>query len=142
MGLLRMSLNNDPGEMKRINAALMEFLGEEGVPPGSVNRVRLVVEELVVNIIRHAFEDEAEHTIVLTLRTEPGRVHVVTEDDGKPFDPREAPPPPLGRPLEEQAEGGYGVFLVKSMTRSLDYTRAGGKNRVSAVVQYGSQEVS
>jgi serine/threonine-protein kinase RsbW len=136
MGLLRMSVKNDPGEMKRINSVLKEFLGEEGVPPRGVNRARLVVEELIVNIIRYAFEDESEHTIVLTLRTEPGRVHVVTEDDGKPFDPREAPPPPLGRPLDEQSEGGYGIYLVKRMTTSLDYARAGGRNRVGAVVEY------
>jgi serine/threonine-protein kinase RsbW len=131
-----MSVKNDPGEMKRINSVLKEFLGEEGVPPRGVNRARLVVEELIVNIIRYAFEDESEHTIVLTLRTEPGRVHVVTEDDGKPFDPREAPPPPLGRPLDEQSEGGYGIYLVKRMTTSLDYARAGGRNRVGAVVEY------
>jgi len=142
MGLLRMSLTNDLGEMKRINVALTEFLGEEGVPPDRVRRTRLVVEELIVNIIQHAFEAETEHTIVLTLRTEPGRVVVTTDDDGKPFDPREAPPPPLGRPIEEQSVGGYGVYLVKSMTKSLEYKRAGGKNRVNAVVEYGSQEAS
>lgn len=136
MGLLRTTLTNDLGELKRINAALLEFLSEEGVPPAVVNRARLVVEELVVNIITHAFEDSAAHTIVLTLRTEPGRVHIATEDDGKAFDPREAPPPPLGRPLEEQGNGGYGIYIVKHMTRSLDYERAGHKNRVRAVIEF------
>lgn len=136
MGLLRTTLANDLGELKRINAALLEFLSEEGVPPAVVNRVRLVVEELVVNIITHAFEDSAAHTIVLTLRTEPGRVHVATEDDGKAFDPRDAPPPPLGRPLEEQGNGGYGIHIVKHMTKALDYERVGHKNRVRAVVEF------
>lgn len=136
MGILRMSLANNLGEMKRISSALVEFLGEEGVPPSSVNRVRLVTEELLVNIIQYAFDDGAQHTVVLTLRTAPRQVSVITEDDGKPFDPREAPPPPLGRPLEELGDGGYGVYLVKAMTTSLDYARDGGKNRVTAVVAY------
>lgn len=109
MGLLRTTLKNDLGEMKRINAALIEFLGEEGVPPNDVQRVRLVTEELLVNIIRHAFEPHTAHTITLTLQTGPRRVTVVTEDDGRAFDPREAPTPPLGRPLEEQGDGGRGV---------------------------------
>lgn len=136
MGLLRVSLANELGELRRINRALMEFLGEEGVPPAGVNRVRLVVEELVVNIIMHAFEDAAVHTIVLSLRTAPGCVTVTTEDDGKPFDPREAPPAPVGRPLEEQGTGGYGIYIVTHMARSLDYERVDGRNRVRAVIEY------
>ncbi|HEU4365884.1 MAG TPA: ATP-binding protein [Candidatus Krumholzibacteria bacterium] len=127
---------NELGELRRINRALIEFLGEEGVPPDGVNRVRLVVEELVVNIIMHAFEDAAAHTIVLSLRTAPGSVTVTTEDDGKPFDPREAPPAPVGRPLEEQGAGGYGIYIVTHMARSLDYERVDGRNRVRAVIEY------
>ena len=136
MALLRTTLANDLGEWRRTRAVFVEFLAEEGVPPATVNRVRLVVEELVVNIITHAFDDRAAHTIVLSLRTEPRRVSVTTEDDGKPFDPRDAPPPPLGRPLEEQVGSGYGIHIVKHMTAMLDYTRAEDKNRVRAVVEY------
>jgi anti-sigma regulatory factor (Ser/Thr protein kinase) len=136
MGLLRTTLTNDVGEWKRIRTAFVEFLSEEGVPPVALNRVRLVVEELVINIISHAFDDSGAHTIVLTLRTEPRRVAIMTEDDGKPFDPRDAPPPPLGKPLEEQGGGGYGIHIVKHMTTALEYTRADGRNRVRAVVEY------
>ncbi len=139
MGLLRMPLKNDREEIRRINRALIEFLAEEGVPPDGVNRVRLVVEELVVNIITHAFDDAAPHTIVLTLRTEPGRVSVSTEDDGKPFDPRTAPPPPAGPPPEGRGSGGYGIHIVKHMTRVLEYTRTEDRNHVRAVVEYGSR---
>ena len=140
MSVLRIPLKNDLGEMKRVNSALIDFLGEEGVRPEGINRVRLVVEELLVNIIKHAFSDDARHTIVLTLRTGPGSVSVLTEDDGRPFDPREAPPPPLGRPLEEHGEGGYGIYIVKQMTSSLTYTRADGRNQVRAMVRLGTQE--
>ncbi len=137
MSLLRMSLPNELGEFRRINHALLEFLTDEGVPPDSVNRVRLVVEELVVNIIRHAFDDGAEHTIVLDVRTEPRRVQVTIEDDGKPFDPREAPEPVLRGPLEERRTSGYGIYIVKHMTRALEYARVTGKNRVRAIIEYG-----
>lgn len=139
MALLRVSLANDLGEWRRINRALVEFLGEEGVPPDTVNRVRLVAEELVVNIITHAFDDDAAHTIVLTLRTGAATVTVTTEDDGRPFDPRQAPAPPIGRPLEEQSGGGYGIYIVTHLARSLDYERVDGRNRVRAVIDYQSR---
>jgi anti-sigma regulatory factor (Ser/Thr protein kinase) len=136
MGMLRVSLQNDLGEMRRINSALADFLSEEGVRPDAINRVRLVVEELLVNIIVHAFDETGPHTITLSLRTEPKRVTVTTEDDGKPFDPRNAPAPPLGRPLEEQGDGGYGIHIVKHMTESLEYERHEHRNCTRAVVAY------
>lgn len=136
MGILRTTLANDLGELKRINAAVLEFLAEEGVPPKVLNRVRLVIEELVVNIITHAFDDTAAHTIVLTVRTEPARVSVTTEDDGMPFDPGDATPSSVGRPIEEQSGGGYGIHIIKHMAHVLDYERIDGRNRVRAVIEY------
>ncbi|HEX5133406.1 MAG TPA: ATP-binding protein [Candidatus Krumholzibacteria bacterium] len=126
--------------MRRVNSALADFLGEAGFSPRHINRVRLVVEELVVNIITHAFAEGSPHTIALTLRSDPRHVMVETEDDGKPFDPRGAAPPPLGRPIEEQGNGGYGIYIVKRMTQSLDYERVDGKNRTRAVVADETQE--
>jgi anti-sigma regulatory factor (Ser/Thr protein kinase) len=97
---------------------------------------------LLVNIIKHAFDDKAAHTVILSVRTGPGTVTFTTEDDGKPFDPREAPQPPLGRPLEQQGSG-YGIYIVRHMTASLDYERVdGNRNRTRAVLEYGTQEAT
>ncbi len=140
MGLARMTIANDREEMKRVNHALTEFLTEEGIPSKVVNRVRLVVEELVVNVIDHAYDDDEAHRVVIGFRTEPHRVTVTIEDDGKPFDPRTAPTPRLGSLLEDRTTSGHGIYIVKHMTKMLDYVRAGNKNRVRAVVEYGSSQ--
>jgi anti-sigma regulatory factor (Ser/Thr protein kinase) len=137
MALARMTIANDREEMRRVNRALTEFLTEEGIPTKVVNRVRLVVEELVVNVIDHAYDDEDAHMIMVGLRTEPHRVAITIEDDGKPFDPRNAPSPPLSGKLEERTTSGHGIYIVKHMTNLLDYARAGDRNRVRAVIEYG-----
>lgn len=136
MGILRLSLRNAVSELKRVNFALREFLEEEGVPPDAANRVQLVIEELAVNVIDHAYEDAGAHTITLDVRTEPGRVAIAIEDDGKPFDPRTAPPPLLKGPLEERKERGHGIYIVKHMTSDFDYTRENNRNRVRATIEY------
>jgi anti-sigma regulatory factor (Ser/Thr protein kinase) len=137
MGQLRMSLNNRLEELRRVNMAIGEFLAEEGVPPRGINRVKLVVEELVVNIINYAYEDRDTHSIVLGLQADPRSVVLTIEDDGKPFDPRSVPPPALGGPLETRSRSGHGIYIVKHMTKALDYARAEGRNRVSARVEFG-----
>ena len=137
MAILRLTLSNRRSEIPRVKFALAEFLDEEGVPPTSIHRVKLVIEELVVNVIQHAFEDGTTHTILLDVRTEPRGVAIVVEDDGKPFDPRSVPPPKLDELLEAGKSGGLGVTIVRKMTRDLDYQRIDEKNRVRAFVEFG-----
>lgn len=139
MAILRLTLSNQRAEIARVHSTLAEFLDEEGVPPGMAHRVKLVVEELVVNVIQHAFADDAKHAILLDVRTEPGGIAVVVEDDGKPFDPRAVSPLKIGELLEAGRSGGLGVAIIKKMARDLEYVRAGGRNRVRAFVAYASQ---
>lgn len=136
MGILRLSLKNQLPELKRLGFALNEFLDEEGVPPDAVRRIRLVIEELFVNVINHAYDDSGVHAITLDVRTEPGRATIVIDDDGRPFDPRTAPPPVLKGPLESRQERGYGIYIVRHLTSELGYTRENDRNRVRVVVEY------
>lgn len=139
MAILRLTLSNRRTEMPRVNFALTEFLDDEGLTPAAINRVKLVVEELVVNVIQHAFDDAAKHSILLDVRTEPRGVTIVVEDDGKAFDPRSAPSPPLGELLEAGKSGGLGVTIIRKMTRDLAYERVDDKNRVRAFIEFGSK---
>jgi serine/threonine-protein kinase RsbW len=136
MGLLRVSLANNVGEIRRVNAALLDFLGEEGAPPRVINRVRLSIEELVVNIVNYAYADDGAHRIDVEVRTEPGRVVIQVEDDGRAFDPNEVAPPALGTSALDRPKGGLGIFLVKRLSDEVTYVRHGGRNRVRVVVNY------
>ena len=115
--------------------ALAEFLDEEGVSKSTAHRVKLVVEELVVNVIQHAFDDGAPHAILLDVRTDPQGVAIVVEDDGKRFDPTVAAAPPLKELLESGKSGGLGVAIIRKVTRELTYERTENKNRVRAYVE-------
>ena len=115
--------------------ALAEFLEDEGVSKSTAHRVKLVVEELVVNVIQHAFDDGAPHAILLDVRTDPQGVAIVVEDDGKRFDPTIATAPPLKELLESGKSGGLGVAIIRKVTRELKYERTDNKNRVRAYVE-------
>jgi serine/threonine-protein kinase RsbW len=139
MAMLRVSLANQMGEIRRINTALGEFLSEEGVPDRTIHHVRLVIEELVSNIVRYAYDDQSAHRIDVDVRTEPRRVAVTIEDNGRPFDPNHAPPPPIHEPLQERRMGGLGIFLVKKLTSELTYTRVENRNCVRATIERASR---
>ena len=84
--------------------------------------------EILTNIISYGYTDSGEHEITVRLSIEPGEMRVDVEDDGKPFNPLEAPEVDTTKPLEERALGGLGVHLVRKLTDGLEYQRHEGKN--------------
>ena len=49
-------------------------------------------------------------------------------DSGVPYNPLEADPPVLSKPLAERAAGGLGIFLVKKLMDTVTYRRDGDQN--------------
>lgn len=131
---LLLNLPNELGALSRLSAAVQRFLVRGDVASDTVFSVDLILEELVTNIIRHAYDDDARHEIAVRLNLEPGRIVIRVEDDGREFDPREAPPANLEGDLESRQPGGMGVHLVREIAEQVDYRRVGERNRVEVSV--------
>jgi len=127
---LRLTLANDIPSLSRASEAVRSFLEKHDVGSDRIFSVDLVLEELVTNIIRHAYDDGSTHEIDIRLVVEPGRVVITVEDDGPEFDLREAPPANLDGDLESRQPGGMGIHLVREVAERIDYRRVGGRNRV------------
>jgi anti-sigma regulatory factor (Ser/Thr protein kinase) len=110
----------------RLTHDVAAFLRSAGVDARAVHHVSLVVEELLTNILDHGGGSERPASIALTVEAD--RVSGEIGDWGKPFDPRDAPPPDLTTPLEDRRVGGLGVHLVRRLTTTLDYRRRGNQN--------------
>ena len=115
-----------PGEVEH-------FCAEHALPKAVVFKIRLVLEELVLNLLDHAV-GSATDCIDLRLELEPGRVVLMLEDDTAPFDPRSAAPFDKSTPLEERGLRGMGIHLVRTMTESIAYERVDSRNRLRAVI--------
>jgi anti-sigma regulatory factor (Ser/Thr protein kinase) len=110
------------------------FCAEHGVPRPAIFKVRLFLEEMVLNLIDHAV-GSATDRIDVRIEVEPGRVVLVLEDDSNPFDPRSAPAFDRDRPLEARSSRGMGIHLVRSMADDVAYERIDGRNQLRVVVQ-------
>lgn len=105
----------------------------QGVPPRGALRLRLVVEELIANLIEHAAwpglaPGAAPPAARLDCEWEAGALRLVLRDAAAPFDPLTAPEaaPPS---LQDDRVGGLGLALVRRMSTDLAYGRdPGGGN--------------
>jgi anti-sigma regulatory factor (Ser/Thr protein kinase) len=102
-----------------------------------VLRLRLVVEELVANLVEHAAWPAGLVPARLEVTWRPGDLAAALEDASLPFDPtagREVAPPRL----DGGRVGGLGLELVRKMTTELRHLRPeGGGNRVEFRLRLG-----
>lgn len=121
-------LRNDLAELQRLNQLVSDFAESHGLPSELVFRLTLVLEEIITNVISYGYEDEIEHEISVRLSWEDPDMKIEVEDDGRPFNPLEAPPPDMVKPLAERPVGGLGIHLVREMMDKLEYRRENDKN--------------
>jgi serine/threonine-protein kinase RsbW len=111
--------------------ALLRYLEPFHPDERLINRLEVVLEELVSNVVRH---NATATTVTLEAEYRDEAVSLTIEDNGAAFDPFELTMPARFTTLEEAKLGGLGVPLIRRLTQSVHYQRTGGCNRVSAVV--------
>ena len=105
--------------------AFLESFCEEPKPA-------VVMDEIVSNIVRCS--GATGFTIELSNLAE-GGMKMVFSDDGTPFDPtNESKVPDVTAKIEDREIGGLGIFMVKKMSKSVDYVREADRNVLTVVM--------
>ena len=96
---------------------ICERAREAGFDEDAVADIALAVSEAVSNIVRHAYEGRADGRIEATLTTDDTALTLCLRDYGRKFDPDLYQSPDLDTP----AEGGYGIFLMRTVMDGVRY---------------------
>ena len=124
--------NSDAG------AAVSEFAqqltSKLDVLPKISGKVNIAIDEIASNIINYS----NAKTAAISYTIENGRLYLVFEDDGRPYDPLEAEEPDITLSAEERQLGGLGIFMVKKMAESMDYKYESNKNILKLVIALDS----
>ena len=131
-------LANGPAAIEQSRLAVVNFLEPFGIFARTLNRVEVVLEELVSNLVRHG-KDVNLMTVAAGYRG--GVVDLVVEDDGDAFDPFAVAEPDPVSSIAEAPLGGLGIPLVRRLSASARYDRVGSgsdaRNRVSVRITNG-----
>lgn len=121
-------LQNQPEEKPRLLEALKTFAAEHHLPAKVRQAVDLALEEHLTNVMRYAYADTACHEIRIHLSCDARTLHVEVEDDGRAFNPVEAPAVDTSIPLEQRPIGGLGIHFMRQFMDTLEYRHEGGRN--------------
>lgn len=90
--------------------------------------VRLVVEELVMNIVNCAYPDGGNDYLNVEAMRDEKSITLRFSDGGVPFNPLEKEVPDTSAPIEQRPIGGLGIYMVVNKMDAVDYEYTGGEN--------------
>jgi len=109
---------------------VLDCAREAGLPEVQESKLELILEELLVNVINHAYPD-GPGDVELHCTADPDRFALDIRDWGTPFDPLSASAPDLDADVDERPIGGLGIFFVRQMADGLAYRHEDGANVLS-----------
>jgi len=128
---LTLRVKNALTEIPAANETASRWLQERNVPPAADYLANLAIEELVTNCIKYAYDDAKQHVIEIELKLSAGELVLTVTDDGRPFNPLEAPKPDTSLPVEDLPIGGLGIHLLRRMSDRMEYVRLEQKNQLT-----------
>ena len=90
--------------------------------------IRLVTEELVVNIADYAYPDGGNDFLDVEIERDEKYITLRFRDGGVPFNPLEQPPPDISLPMEQRRIGGMGLLIVMKKMDAVAYEYTDDKN--------------
>src|SRR5947209_7475701 len=128
---VQLVIRNELSEIAQIRDAVDRVAGELSVPIRSLNQLQIALDEVVSNVIRHAWPSGGTHQFIVRVTLEPTAAKVEVVDDGMSFDPRRTSHPGETPTNQQPAIGGRGILMLKNLVDSIDYARVDGRNHTT-----------
>jgi len=91
-------------------------------------QLSVALEEVVVNIINHAYGQKGRGDILVGFDDQAEAVVVSLSDTGLAFNPLEAAEPDVEMALLDRPIGGLGIMMVKKLMDEVHYERRNNEN--------------
>ncbi len=131
-GGVALRLAADPHAVRVGLRQLLAAPALHGVPDDLMSSAEIVLAEVLNNIVEHAYAG-AGGVIVVRLDFAYPTLRVAISDDGRPMPDNKLPTGAAAKfsGIADLPEGGFGWFLIRTMTTQLDYRRKAGRNLLS-----------
>jgi serine/threonine-protein kinase RsbW len=134
----QVTIPGDPLAVREGLKALFETVVLRNLPEDGRGTAEIVLAEALNNIVEHAYAHHAGD-IEISLHLRPNELICRITDTGQPMPDDQLPEGKLAgfTPDGELPEGGFGWFLIRSLSQDLHYRREGGRNLLSFRLETG-----
>ena len=120
---------SDPRLLSVIRAATAQMALVAGFEPKQIEQIKLAVDEVCTNIIRHTYKADPHQEIVLVFNLSKTGLEISIQDFGEKLDPRVL----QKRKSRGPQPGGLGLSLIESAIDKIEFglpTAVGNKCRL------------
>ena len=127
---LTLELDAEIESLATADKAVGDFAESMSWPDEATFKVKLVLEEILMNVISYGGDSSHKPRITLHLSQQNDLLSMEISDNGIAFDPLTAPPPDLESDLDDRPIGGLGVHLVRELMDNVSYRYKDGRNHL------------
>ena len=121
-----MVITSDLNEARRLEEQLLEEVARQGYGESEIFAIKLALEEVLVNAIKHGNGSDPSKTVRIGWRICSERMRVEIEDEGIGFDLVDVPDPTDEDNLERPC--GRGIMLMRAFMNVIEYNDRGINN--------------
>ena len=126
-------IKNDVHEVSKFSAFMKSVMEQLNIEKHLAHKLRLAVEEAVVNVIDYAYPTGIEGDIEIRFLSDGETLKTVIIDSGVAFDPTAKEKADTSLSIDDRQIGGLGILLVRELMDSINYERADGQNFLTLI---------
>lgn len=137
-----MSAQAREDEVRVLLRRLRSQLADCGVSEQTCASAELVLAEALNNITEHAYGNRREGPVQVCTQIGPGSIRFSLNDQGDAIPGSRLPGgslPDTDVPLGDLPEGGFGWYLIRSLTSSVTYNRDADGNHLVMILPNGPE---
>ena len=105
-----------------------------GFDTDEASKIELAVDEACTNVIKHAYTNNSNQMIEVSIKIDQKKLIIIVADKGKGFNPDEIKLPDLNKSIKEGRKGGLGLCLIKTLMDKVEFEiKPGLKNQVKMI---------
>ena len=102
--------------------------------------IRLVCEELVVNVVDYAYPDGVVGYLDVDIDRDDKAITIQLRDGGTPFNPLDRDMPDTTIPLKDRPIGGLGIFITVKKMDDVKYEYVNNENVITIKKNLSNEE--
>jgi len=105
-----------------------------GFDTDEASKIELAVDEACTNVIKHAYANNSNQMIEVSIKVDQKKLIIIVADKGKGFNPDKIKLPDLNESIKEGRKGGLGLCLIKTLMDKVEFEiKPGTKNQVKMI---------
>jgi len=105
-----------------------------GFDTDEASKIELAVDEACTNVIKHAYANNSNQMIEVSIKVDQKKLIIIVADKGKGFNPDKIKLPDLNESIKEGRKGGLGICLIKTLMDKVEFEiKPGSKNQVKMI---------